>query len=98
LKHIIRGCLTRMKRTDVAAILLGILAFLFFLPFAYLSIGVFVFIFLVLRGSPTNGIAAGAGGLAFALSLRRILFLIVFLVCLPVVISWIGRKISKTRP
>ena len=82
-----------MKRTDVMAIVLGILAFAFFLPFAYLSIG--GFIFLILRGSP--GITAGAGGFAFGPGLPRIVFLIVFLVCLPILISWIGRKISKTR-
>jgi hypothetical protein len=80
-----------MKRTDVTAILLGILALVFFFPFAFLIAGVLV------RGVVTNGIHAGAGGFAWGLSLRRILFLIVFIVFLPILISWIGRQFSKTR-
>ena len=82
-----------MKRADVTAILLGTLAFAFFIPYVILFFSV---IALVLNRS-SNGIAAGTGGFGYAFSLRRIVFLLALIVCLPILVSWIGRKISRTR-
>ena len=85
-----------MKRIDVTAILLGALAFAFFLPVAILFAGV---IALIVDRAAGGGISAGAGGFdfAFGFGLRRRTLLIVFIVCLPILVSWIGRKISRRR-
>jgi hypothetical protein len=84
-----------MKRIDITAILLGALAFAFFLPVAILFAGVMALVV----DKAAGGISAVAGGfdLNFVFGLRRRTLLIVFIVCLPILVSWIGRKIARRR-
>jgi len=84
----------QLKRTDITAILLGILAFAFFPPVAILLAGVIALIFDRVAG---GGISAGAGGfdLNFVFGLRTRTLLIVLIVCLAALVAWLGRKIPR---
>ena len=82
-----------MKRIDITAIVLGTLDFAFFFPVVVLFAGAIVLIF----GKTTGGISAVAGDFNFAFGLRRIWLLIVFIVCVPILVGWVRRRISGRR-
>jgi len=81
------------KWLDITAILLGALAFAFFFPVVILFTGVIALIIARAGG----GNSASVWGFSFAFSLRRAMLFIVFIVCLPILVSWIGRKMSSRR-
>ena len=83
----------QVKRIDITAILLGVLALAFFLPVAIL----FASVIALIVGRTTGGISAGAGAFSFAFGLRRITLVIAFIACLPILVGWIRRKISRHR-